>query len=113
LMHRDDFETEGKWLYARKSLGVESFGMNLVSIPPGESIPEHDEIDRDQEEVFVVLSGSPSMVIDGDETPVRTGCFCRVDPQHKRTVVNNGDEVADVLIVSAPRTSGYTDMGWG
>ena len=41
--------------------------MGLVDIPPGESIPEHDETGRDQEEVFVVLSGSPTMVIDGHD----------------------------------------------
>ena len=28
------------------------------------------------------------------------------------TVRNTGDETATVLIVSAPRTSGYSPMGW-
>ncbi len=44
--------------------------------------------------------------------PAPAGTFCRLDPEHTRTVTNNGDDVADVLIVSAPRTSGYVDMGW-
>ncbi|MFY9265432.1 MAG: cupin domain-containing protein [Solirubrobacterales bacterium] len=113
LCHQDDFETNGNWSLARKSLGVKSFGINLVSIPVGESIPEHDELDRDQEELFVFLGGTPTMVVDGEELPVRDGSFCRVDPQHRRTVVNDGNTAAEVLIVSAPRTSGYTDMGWG
>jgi hypothetical protein len=29
-----------------------------------------------------------------------------------RTVVNHGDEPASVLIISAPRTSGYEPMDW-
>jgi mannose-6-phosphate isomerase-like protein (cupin superfamily) len=111
-LHRDEFETNGNWMLARKSLGLDAFGMNLVSIDAGEQIPEHDETDRDQEEVFIILSGSPSMVIDGEEIPVEAGTFIRLDPEHKRTVLNTGELVADVLIVSAPRTSGYQDMGW-
>mgnify|MGYP000103121943 CR=1 FL=1 len=111
-VHRDDFETNGNWGLARRSLGVKSFGINVVSIDAGEQIPEHDEIDRDQEEVFIVLSGSPAIVIDGDEIPVETGDYIRVDPEHKRTIRNIGEVVSDILIVSAPRTSGYEDMGW-
>lgn len=113
ILHRDQFEKAGpKWLLARRSLGLSSFGMNLVDLQPGEKIPEHDETGRDQEEVFVVLSGSPTMMIDGKEYPMPAGTFVRLDPEPKRTVVNNGPEPASILIVSAPRTSGYVPMDW-
>ncbi|MGK2878184.1 MAG: cupin domain-containing protein [Solirubrobacterales bacterium] len=111
-VHRDDFEMNGNWALARRSLGVESFGMNLVAIDAGERIPEHDEIDRDQEEVFIILSGSPAIVIDGDEFPVEAGTYIRVDPEHRRTVENIGETPCEVLIISAPRTSGYVPMEW-
>ena len=42
-----------KWILVRKSLELMSFGINMVDLKPGESIPEHDEIERDQEEVVV------------------------------------------------------------
>ena len=58
IRRREDLERTGNWLLARRSLGLSSFGMNLVEIPPGERIPEHDESDRDQEEVFIFLDGS-------------------------------------------------------
>ena len=45
----------------RRALGLSSFGMNLVDIPPGEQIPEHDETRRDQEEVFYVVGGTPTL----------------------------------------------------
>ena len=112
IMHSDDFERTGKWSLARRSLGVESFGINLVEIPPGEDIPEHDETGRDQEEVFIVLEGTPSLVIDGESYPAPAGTFARLDIECKRTVRNDGDTPAKVLIVSAPRSSGYEPMGW-
>jgi uncharacterized cupin superfamily protein len=112
IRRREDLERTGNWLLVRRSLGVDSFGINLVEIPPGERIPEHDETGRDQEEVFLVLEGSPSLVVDGREIETPAGTFARLDPELSRTVVNHGDEPAAVLIVSAPRTSGYEPMDW-
>ena len=112
IRRREDLERTGNWLLARRSLGLGAFGMNLVEIPPGERIPEHDETGRDQEEVFIVLDGSPSLVVDGREIETPAGTFARLDPHLSRTVVNRGDDVASVLIVSAPRTSGYVPMDW-
>ena len=107
-----ELERTGNWTLVRKSLGCESFGLNLVEIPPGESIPEHDETGRDQEEVFFVVSGAPTMVIDGEDHPVQAGTFVRLDPIHRRTVRNDAAEPCSVLIVSAPTTSGFTPMDW-
>ena len=112
LTHRDDCEKTGNWTLVRRSLGVQAFGVNLVDIPPGEQIPEHDETARDQEEMFFVLDGSPTLVIDGEEHAARAGSFVRVDPEHSRTVRNDGAEPASVLIVSAPTSSGFEPMGW-
>jgi uncharacterized cupin superfamily protein len=112
LAHRDECETAGNWQLVRRTLELQAFGINVVEIPPGEQIPEHDEADRDQEEVFCILSGSPTLLIDGEDHPTRAGTFARLDPVHSRTVRNDGDEPARVLIVSAPRSSGYEPMDW-
>lgn len=112
ILGADDFEKSGDWLLARRSLGLSAFGMNLVDIQPGGQIPEHDETDRDQEEVFVVLSGEATIVIDGNEHDLAEGSFARLDPELTRTVVNRGARPVRLLIVSAPRTSGYEPMGW-
>jgi quercetin dioxygenase-like cupin family protein len=112
VRRREELERTGNWLLVRRSLGLSAFGMNLVEIPPGERIPEHDETGRDQEEVFLVLSGSPTLVVDGEEHPAPAGTFARLDPALRRTVVNAGDEPCAVLICSAPRGSGYEPMGW-
>jgi uncharacterized cupin superfamily protein len=112
VKHWKDFERTGRWALARKSLGVSAFGMNLVEIEPNGGIPEHDEIERDQEEVFIVLEGSAVIVIDGEEHPAPAGTFARLDPRPSRTVVNRGVQPTRVLIVSAPISSGYEPAGW-
>jgi quercetin dioxygenase-like cupin family protein len=112
VAHRDDCETSGNWRLVRRTLGLQAFGMNLVEIPPGEQIPEHDETDRDQEEVFYVVAGRPTLVVDGEEQSARAGTFARLDPDHRRTVRNDGEEPATVLIASAPRSSGYEPLEW-
>ena len=112
IRRREDLERTGNWLLARRSLGLSAFGMNLVEIPPGERIPEHDETERDQEEVFIVLDGTPTIVVDGEDHPMRAGTFVRLDPEPRRTVRNDGEAAAKVLIVSAPRTSGYSPPEW-
>ena len=108
----DDAERTGGWHLVRRALGLTAFGMNVVRIAPGTGIPEHDETRRDQEEVFLTLAGSPTIVLDGDRHPLPQWTFARVDPEVVRTVVNEGGDEAVVLIASAPRTSGYEPMGW-
>jgi quercetin dioxygenase-like cupin family protein len=112
LTHADDCETSGSWRLVRRTLDLRSFGLNLVDIAPGERIPEHDEVGRDQEEVFYVVAGSPTLVIDDEDHPAPAGTFARLDPEHRRTVRNDGEAPASVLIVSAPRSSGYEPMDW-
>jgi quercetin dioxygenase-like cupin family protein len=112
IAHRDELERTGGWSLVRRTLGVASFGINLVEIEPGGEIPEHDEAGRDQEEVFVVLDGDATMVIDGDEQPAPAGTFVRLAPERRRTVRNHGSAPVTVLIASAPRTSGYEPMEW-
>jgi quercetin dioxygenase-like cupin family protein len=118
ILHRDEFERmegsgESVWGLARKSLQVSSLGMNMVEIGPGGQIPEHDESGRDQEEVFIIWEGDAVAVTDGIESPAPAGTFIRVSPQVRRTVRNDGDATMKMLIVSAPRSSGYEPMGWG
>jgi uncharacterized cupin superfamily protein len=113
IKHDDELERDyGKWVLVRRSLGLGSFGMNAVELPPGESIPEHDENDRMHEEVFLVLEGTPTMVVNGVDHPLREGSYVRLDPEPKRTVRNDTDAVTRVLIISAPTTSGYEVMDW-
>ena len=113
IKHDEELERAyGKWVLVRRSLGIGSFGINAVELPPGESIPEHDESGREHEEVFLVLDGEAIVVVEGVDHPVRRGSYARLDPAVRRTVRNDSGAVASVLIISAPVTSGYEPMEW-
>ena len=101
-----------KWVLVRKSLGLQSFGMNMVELPSGDSIPEHDEVSRDQEEVFYIVKCTATMVINGVEYAAPEGTFIRLDVEPKRFVKNKSESLVIFLIISAPRTSGYEPLDW-
>jgi len=112
IAHEEDLERNGRWGLVRRSIGLGSFGMNLVEIEPGGQIPEHTEAERDHEEVFVLLSGRAVAVIDGEDHPVSAVSFVRVSPEHRRTVRNDSSEPVQLLIASAPTTSGFEPLAW-
>jgi uncharacterized cupin superfamily protein len=107
-----DMERAGSWLLVRRALDLASFGINAVDIAPGETIPEHDETDRDQEEVFLPLDGDLVLVVDGEDHALPQGSLARLDPELRRTARNDGERVVRLLIASAPRSSGYEAMDW-
>jgi (S)-ureidoglycine aminohydrolase len=113
----DDFEQmEGSggcnWLLARKSLGADAFGFNVVDIDPGGELPAHDEAESRQEEVFAVLEGQATIVADDTEHAAPAGTFVRYGPEVKRTVRNDSDAKIRVLLIGVPESSGYEPMSW-
>jgi quercetin dioxygenase-like cupin family protein len=117
VKHWDDFETIGgsgdtTWRLARKSLGGTAFGFNIVEIPPGSQIPEHDHSGDNQEEVYAVLDGEGTFVAGGEEHPAPAGTFILLSPAVSRTVRNNSDAPVRVLLIGVPRDSGYKPMSW-
>ena len=114
----DEFEEmEGSggatWRLARKTLGAESFGFNVVDIEPGGQIPAHDHAEDDQEEVFIILDGQATLVTDDEEHAAPAGTFCRLAPEVNRTIRNNSDAPVRALLIGVPVSSGYTPMSWG
>jgi quercetin dioxygenase-like cupin family protein len=118
IKHVEEFEEmEGSgnatWHLARKTLGAESFGFNVVDIGPGGQIPEHDHSRDNQEEVFIILDGQATIVADGEEHEARAGTYCRYAPEVKRTIRNQSDANVRALLIGVPVDSGYQGMGWG
>jgi uncharacterized cupin superfamily protein len=114
----DEFEVmEGSggctWRLARKALGAEAFGFNVVDIEPGGEMPEHDHKGDEQEEVYAVLEGEATMVIDGEEHDAPAGTFARFAPAATRTIRNKSDGPIRCLVIGVPMDSGYKGMGWG
>ena len=75
----------GGFVKARAELGVSSFGMQVIQLPPGETrYPLHDHSDEGQEEVFAVLSGSGWMEIEDERVELDGETMVRVGPAPKR-----------------------------
>jgi Cupin domain len=85
----DDMEAVifGSFKRARAVLGVESFGMQVIDLPPNaEQYPEHDHAESGQEEVFVVLRGGGEIEVDGERLALNPDTMIRVGPQPKRKI---------------------------
>ncbi len=67
----------GGFVKARAELGVTSFGMQVIQLPPDYGdYPEHDHAENGQEEVYLALGGSGWMDIEGErvELDARRSC---------------------------------------
>lgn len=85
--HISDMEAgfNGGFIKARAELGVTAFGMQVIQLPPDFSdYPDHDHAETGQEEVFLTLSGSGWMEIDGERVELDTDTMVRVGPAAKR-----------------------------
>jgi quercetin dioxygenase-like cupin family protein len=91
-----DPDTEERFLPLRRLLGVTSFGLNQILLRPGQRGRIHRH--TAQEEVYVVLSGTLTLGIEGEERELSQGELARVAPDVRRQLVNKGDE--DVLLLA-------------
>jgi quercetin dioxygenase-like cupin family protein len=117
IKHRDEFERmEGSgdctWLLARKALGTGAFGYNLVEIAPGGQIPEHDEAQTGQVEVYAILEGEAVMRLDGEDHTAPAGTFASIEPAATRTILNRSDAKVTALLIGVEPEGGYEPMSW-
>lgn len=115
----DELEPFYKGLFgkARAALGVSSFGMSVVNLEPhAENYPDHDH-SRGQEEVFVVLSGTGELDLDGGEQTIALApeTMVRVGPQTKRRIRPGAEGMRLIAIGGTPGAAyeapGYTELG--
>jgi uncharacterized cupin superfamily protein len=73
----------------RRELGVSSFGCNLIALAPGERgrIHAHDR----QEEVYLVLEGELTLLVEGAEHVLGADRLVRIGPSVRRQLVNAGE----------------------
>ena len=74
-----DFDAGERFVRLRAELGIESFGLNLLLLEPGQGgrIHRHER----QEEAYVVLEGTLTLELDGGEVHTLTyGDVARVAP---------------------------------
>jgi mannose-6-phosphate isomerase-like protein (cupin superfamily) len=93
----------GAFKRARAELGVESFGMQVMDLPPNvEEHPEHDHSETGQEEVFVVLRGGGEIEVDGERVPIDTETIVRVGPGARRKLWPGGEGMRLLALGGVP-----------
>jgi mannose-6-phosphate isomerase-like protein (cupin superfamily) len=93
----------GGFVKVRAELGVSSFGVQVIQLPPdADGYPLHDHLADGQEEVFVVLAGSGWMEIEGERVDLDGETIVRVGPEPKRKVFAGPDGLRVLAIGGVP-----------
>lgn len=105
----DDMEAIfwGAFRRARAELGITSFGMQVMDLPPNaKGYPRHDHAHDGQEEVYVVLRGGGEIELDGERHPLTPEVMVGVQP-HVERIVHPGEEGLRLLIVGGTPGRAY------
>ncbi len=80
-------DPEGDWFQPlRQELGVTSFGINKITLEPKKRLRVH--LHESQEEVYVVLSGELTVIVEGEAHVLGEGDLVRVAPKLRRQLTN-------------------------
>jgi uncharacterized cupin superfamily protein len=92
---RLEADPDDRFVRLRAALGVSSFGLNQIVLRPGQRgrIHRHEH----QEEVYLVLDGTLTLLVEGGETTLERGELIRVGPELRRQLVNRGPETLSLL----------------
>ena len=72
----------------RRALGITTFGVNLMSLTPGQRARIHRH--TVQEEAYLVLEGTLTVIVEGEEHELAPFDAIRVAPDLRRQLVNQG-----------------------
>ncbi len=108
---RLDHDSDERFVPLRRQLGVTTFGMNQIVLKPRERgrIHAHEH----QEEVYLVLEGTLTLLVEGEETTLGPGELIRVAPNVRRQLVNRGPERLSLIALGgASEHEGRDGKAW-
>src|SRR5436305_15309533 len=90
-----DLDSPDRFVALRRALGVTTFGLNVILLRPRQQgrIHRHER----QEEVYLVLEGTLTLAVEGEERELGPGELVRVAPRVRRQLRNRGDERVELL----------------
>ena len=92
-----DWTSNERFLSLRRALGVTSFGLNQMTLQPGQRGRIHRH--REQEEVYLVMRGTLTVAVEGQEHELGEAQLMRVAPQVRRQLMNRGDRPCVVVAI--------------
>jgi mannose-6-phosphate isomerase-like protein (cupin superfamily) len=101
---------------ARGELGISSFGIAVIEMPPhADGYPEHSHAEDGQEEVYTALSGSGEIEIEGTHHPIDPETMVRVGPGTTRKVWTRDEPLRLLVIGGVPggvyEAPGFSELG--
>jgi hypothetical protein len=110
VVRLDEIERRDAWIPIRDRLGIQAFGINAwVANENGQIIPGHDEAPTGHQELYVVLEGTATFTVDGEEIAATAGTLVFVgDPASTRGAT--GD--ATVLTIGGKPGEAYAVRDW-
>jgi mannose-6-phosphate isomerase-like protein (cupin superfamily) len=104
---------------ARAQLGVTAWGMQVLTLPPNwEDYPNHNHdataFDPNQEEVYVPLAGSATLVAGDQQFELTPGVMARVGPKQHRRLLPGPDGIRLLALGGRPGTfdaPSWTELG--
>jgi uncharacterized cupin superfamily protein len=86
--------------FLRSELGLTGIEISLNSLSPGKAVPFlHGH--RQNEELYLFLSGEGQMLLDGQAVPVKGGTAVRVAPPVLRSWRNTGKDQLTCVVIQA------------
>jgi hypothetical protein len=105
----EDMERRGRDIPVRERLGIHAFGINAFTPrEDGTLINDHDEAGG-QEELYLVLDGNATFVIDGETVEAPAGTFVYVPPESRRSATGDGT----ILVIGGTVGEAYQGLDWG
>jgi quercetin dioxygenase-like cupin family protein len=96
-----DVEPIGEGMrFLRDSLDCEKLGVTTLDADPGWTGKEHDHADDGQEEVYVLLEGSATVTVEGEDVELEAGEALRI-PANATRQIHNGDTESKFVLVGA------------
>jgi len=86
--------------FLRDPLDCETVGVTLLDADPGWTGKEHDHAEDGQEEVYVLVEGSATITVDGEDVELTAGEALRV-PAGASRQIHNGDTESRFVLVGA------------
>ena len=91
------------WKSVRHHFGITAFGVNAVTKDAGNVlIPEHDESESGQEELYFVHAGAVTATLDGEPVEVPEGGFIAVEPAVRRKIESTASPTTLICVGATP-----------
>jgi tetratricopeptide (TPR) repeat protein len=105
---------ELQWHPLRHTLGIRAFGMNAYTASKAGDlvVEEHTEKALGHEEVYVVLAGRATFVLDGEEFDAPAGTIVHLADPGIRRVARAAQDGTRVLAVGGPPDEAYEPSPW-